>query len=103
MQAALVHAAEVPLALASTACDVLDHLEPVVNEGTSHALSDADIAISLAHASVIAGLANVRINIPMIKDEETASNLTSRANQVEALANTRADALRTALRARPSA
>jgi formiminotetrahydrofolate cyclodeaminase len=102
MQAALVNAAEVPLALATTACDVLDHLALVVNEGTSHALSDADIAISLAHASVVAGLANVRINIPLIKDEQVASNLATRANQVEAQANTRSDELRSALQERMS-
>lgn len=97
MQNALVNAGEVPLALAETACEVLDHLAPVVAHGTTHALSDADIAILLAQASVTAGLANVRINIPLIKDPAIAVRLATRANDVEALAVERTTSLRRAL------
>ena len=97
MQRALVNAGEVPLAMAETACDVLDHLAPVVAFGTTHALSDAEIAILLAQASVTAALANVRINIPLIKDPDIAMQLTTRADQAQALASERTETLRRAL------
>jgi formiminotetrahydrofolate cyclodeaminase len=100
MQTALIHAAEVPLGLASSACDLLDQLAPVVSHGTPHALSDADIAISLAHASVVAGLANVRINIPLIKNETKAAGFTRQSDDLETRANARAESLRSALKAR---
>jgi len=97
MQAALVNAGEVPLGLATLAGKILDLLQPVVSGGTSHALSDAEIAVSLAEAAVIAGLANVRINIPLIKDPEISARLAERTDAVEAAARERAATLRTVL------
>ena len=97
MQAALVNAAEVPLQLATSAGQVLNLLDLVASEGTSHALSDAEIGVSLAEASVIAGLANVRINIPLIKEAAVAADLARRADQVEATARQRATDLRAIL------
>jgi formiminotetrahydrofolate cyclodeaminase len=94
MQAAVVNAAEVPLQLATSAGQVLNLLDLVASEGTSHALSDAEIGVSLAEASVLAGLANVRINIPLIKEAAVAADLARRADQVEATARQRAAALR---------
>lgn len=84
MQAALVSSAQVPLELATTAVHVLQLLEPVVEQGTSHALSDAEIAVSLAEAAAHAALANVRINVPLIRDADIATSLASRANALEA-------------------
>ncbi len=87
MQAAMINAAEVPMGLAGHALAVLDHLEPVMRQGTTHALSDAAIGVSLAQASVTAALANVYANIPFIKDEATATDLTNRANAIQTSAN----------------
>jgi formiminotetrahydrofolate cyclodeaminase len=100
MQAALVNAGEVPLRLAEQACGVLDCLEAVALHGTTHALSDADIAVSLAHAAVLAGLANIRINVPFIKDAAISQRLSERANELETVANERATNLRSTLAAR---
>ncbi|MBA2469003.1 MAG: cyclodeaminase/cyclohydrolase family protein [Chloroflexia bacterium] len=97
MQAALVNAASVPLILAEAACGLLTELGPVVREGTSHALSDAEIAVGLAHASVAAGLVTVRINIPHIKDEAKARSLSAQADMVERRANQEATSLRATL------
>lgn len=83
MQSAITHAASVPLVLAEAACGLLEELGPVVQHGTAHALSDAEMAVILADTSVSAGLVNVRVNIPLIKDEAKARALTSRAIAVE--------------------
>lgn len=87
MQAAMINAAEVPLGIASHALEVLDLLEPVMRQGTTHALSDGAIGASLGQASVTAALANVYANIPFIKDQAIATDLTNRANAIQARAN----------------
>lgn len=97
MQAAIVHAASVPLILAEAACGLLEELGPVVQHGTAHALSDAEMAVILADTSVSAGLVNVRVNIPLIKDEAKARALTSRAIAVEQKADRLAAELHEAL------
>lgn len=102
MQAALVNAAETPLALATTAAHVLELLEPVAREGTTHALSDAEIAVALAGVAVTAGLSNVRSNIPLIRDATLAAGFAARAGEVEATARDRVEALNAILRARAS-
>jgi len=94
MQRAIVNAAMVPLFLAEAACGILEEMGPVVREGTLHALSDAEMAVILAQTSVSAGLVNVRVNLPLIKDEARARGLAARAISVE----TRADRLATELR-----
>ncbi len=100
IQAALINATETPLGMAMTACELLDCLEPVVTLGSSHALSDAEIAISLAHVSVKAALVNARINVPLIKNAQIATDLVERADGIDARADMRVGALRTDLRER---
>ena len=102
MQAALVTSANVPLGLAATANQVLLLLEPVVEQGTSHALSDAEIAINLTDAAAQAALANVRINIPLIREAVTAEVLASSADDLEADVRARASHLRQRLDQRRS-
>ena len=102
MQAALITSANVPLDLATTASQVLHLLAPVIEHGTSHALSDAEIAVNLSEAAVHAALANVRINIPLIRDADTAETLTSRANDLDAEVRAFASQLRKRLDARRS-
>jgi len=97
MQAALVNAASVPLILAEAACGLLDELAPVAREGTPQALSDVEMAVILAHTAVTTGLVNVRVNIPLIKDEKRAQSLAERAAAVESRANRVAAELRDAL------
>jgi len=83
MQAALVDSANAPLGLAGSSLEILDDLEMVIQNGSSHVLSDADIAATLAHASVTVGLVNVRVNIPLIKDTDRARSLTEAADDIE--------------------
>lgn len=83
MQAALLDSANAPLGLAGTSLEILGDLETVIQNGSSHVLSDADIATTLAHAAVTAGLVNVRVNIPLIKDTDRARSLTEAADDIE--------------------
>lgn len=86
MQDALVHAANTPLGLAWTALDLLDLLRSVIKSGSTHVLSDADIAATLASTSVTTALVNVRVNIAMIKDVEVTQSLTKATDDIEARA-----------------
>lgn len=83
MQEALVNAANTPLGLARTAVELLADLEAVIERGSPHVLSDAQIAATLAHASVTTALVNVRVNIPMIKDADRSHYLTEAADEIE--------------------
>lgn len=83
MQAALKRSGEVPMRIAEAALVVLQQLEPVARYGNRQALSDAEIAVLLAHAAVDAGLATVRVNIPLIKDRGASSRFEARANDIE--------------------
>jgi formiminotetrahydrofolate cyclodeaminase len=100
MQDAIVHAAEVPLGLATSGAEVLALLEPVAREGTAHAASDTAIGINLAEAAVIAALSNVRANIPLIKHAPTAERFTVAANSLESRATSQAARLREILTSR---
>jgi formiminotetrahydrofolate cyclodeaminase len=97
MQEAIREAAEVPLELAATAVRILDRLEAVVVSGNANILSDAEIAITLAVACVEAALANVNVNLPLIKDAETAAPIREHATHIHQEAHDRAAALRACL------
>lgn len=97
MQEAIQAATEVPLELAGTAVRILDRLEPVIASGNANILSDAEIAITLAVACVDASLANVYVNLPLIKDAETAAPIREHAAHLQQEAQERAAALRSAL------
>lgn len=83
MQTALIGAADTPLGLAWLSLDLLDRLRAVIEHGRSHVLSDAEIAATLAHASVTTALVNVRVNIPMIKDADRTRLLNDKVAEIE--------------------
>lgn len=97
MQEALEEAAAVPLELAQTAIQLLEHLEPVVRLGSKHVLSDAATAITLGVTCVDCSLINVRVNLPMIKDLEVAGSLRGKAQKAEQHAHALAEELRAQL------
>ena len=100
VQAALRRSAEAPMRIAEAALSVLDHLEPVARHGSRQTLSDAGIAVTLAHASVASGLATVRVNVPLIKDQDLSASFGSRADDLERQAAERSEACFEALRER---
>ncbi len=83
LQKALVESAHAPLGLAQISLDLLERLRHVITASSKHVLSDADIAATLAHASVTTALVNVRVNINLIKDEAQTQSLTEEVEAIE--------------------
>jgi len=68
MQAALRHAAEVPLQIAESCGEVVNLALPAAEMGNRWAVSDAGVAALLAEAAMHAALLNVEINLASIDD-----------------------------------
>lgn len=102
MQVALRRSAEAPLGIAEAALGLLDHLEPVARHGGSQTLSDAVIAVTLARASVASALVTVRVNLPLIKNDEVSASFKSRADDLERRAADQAETCFAILRERRS-
>lgn len=86
LQAALIGAAEVPLATAESCVALLPDIEFIKTNGNPHVRSDAVIAAILAQAAVQASAVNVRVNTNMIKDRERAATLDAQLDLIEARA-----------------
>ncbi|MCX7669213.1 MAG: cyclodeaminase/cyclohydrolase family protein [Anaerolineae bacterium] len=69
IQAALRRAAEVPLAVAEAAVELLDLAGRAAALGNPNAASDAAVAALLAHAGLQGAARNVRINLLQIGDD----------------------------------
>ena len=100
LQESLFASARAPLGVVATATLLLEDLVPVIESGAINILSDAEIAIALAEAAVVAGLVNVRINLPMIKNAELVASLTDQVTELEASSKRNAQHCRDALTAR---
>jgi formiminotetrahydrofolate cyclodeaminase len=99
MQAALQSAAETPLLTARRAIEALDLASIVAEFGTKYALSDVHVAGQLLSAAIDSALVFVDVNISMIKDDEIASDLRWRADEVRSRLAGAKDALNSALTA----
>ena len=73
IEAALVHAAEVPLATARDAVAALDLALQAARQGNPNALTDAATAGHIAQAAFEGAALNVRINADQIADRERAA------------------------------
>lgn len=93
MQGAMEEAAAIPMQLAETGVEILETLQPVVLHGNPRVMSDAEVAVILARASVEASLVNARVNIDLIRDPDTSGNLASHARTIEQHAARLVDAL----------
>ncbi|MGI8483284.1 MAG: cyclodeaminase/cyclohydrolase family protein [Thermomicrobiales bacterium] len=100
LQEALHASARAPVGVVATATLLLEDLIPVIESGAMNILSDAEIAIALAEAAVVAGLVNVRINLPMIKNAGLAESLSEQVTDLEARSKRNAQACRDALATR---
>ena len=69
IQEALLHAADIPLAAAEAAVQVLNLAASAAQRGNKNAASDAAVAALLAHAALHGAARNVRINLEMIDDK----------------------------------
>lgn len=84
MQAALVGAADVPLAVAEACVALGESLEPVARFGNRHLLADARIAAWLTEAALRGALLNVRGNADLLRDTERRDQYRRRADELEA-------------------
>ena len=97
VQAALVEAIEIPLAVATECVTLGERLVPVAQLGNRHALSDAAAAALLVEAALRGALLNVRANVSLLRDPDSGARYLGRANSLEASGRTTTDQiLRTA-------
>ena len=82
MQDALKHAAHIPFVTAEKCLEVIKLAEPVGAKGNPNVVSDAATAIYLAQAALLAGIANVNVNLKLIKDEAFVDEWEKRRNLV---------------------
>jgi formiminotetrahydrofolate cyclodeaminase len=69
VQEALLHAADIPLAAAEAAVQILNLAALAVQHGNKNAASDAAVSALLAHAALHGAARNVRINLEAIEDK----------------------------------
>ena len=82
MQDALKHAAHIPFVTAEKCLEVIKLAERVGAKGNPNVVSDAATAIYLAQAALLAGIANVNVNLKLIKDEAFVDEWEKRRNLV---------------------
>ncbi len=70
MQEGLKHAVEVPMDTAKTSAKVIDLADKAAEHGKKDAVSDALVAAQMAYSGVVGGIANVKINLGDIEDED---------------------------------
>ena len=83
IQAALKHAALVPLETARRAFQIVEHAGKVVQNGNPNAVTDGVVAAMLARTAVLAGLYNVKINLTSINDGDFVADLSKQVDQLE--------------------
>ncbi len=81
MQAALAHAAEVPLETTSTAADAFETCARVRDAVSSAVASDLNCALHLLMAAAHCAAENVRINVGSLKDQAKSADLERRLAQ----------------------
>jgi len=90
IQAALQHAAEVPLRVAECCVEVLTLARVVVEKGNPNATSDGGVGALMAHAGLRGAAYNVLINLGSIRDDAFAQDrrarVTALATEAERLA-----------------
>jgi len=69
IQSALKEAADVPLACARLAAEVIKLCQPIAEKGNRNVISDAGVAVLAGQAALRSAALNVYINIGGIKDE----------------------------------
>ena len=83
IQRAMRRATEVPIEVAESCLEVLEHLRMVTVEGKRSALADAGIGAYLVHAALRASVFTARSNLGPIDDREFAGEVAGRADEIE--------------------
>jgi len=86
IQAALKHAAEVPLRVASETLEVMSLAEIVLKKGNPNAVTDGLVAVMMARTAILGALYNVKINLKSITDTVYVSKLSAQVREMETMA-----------------
>jgi formiminotetrahydrofolate cyclodeaminase len=87
LEAAMEHAAEVPLKVARESVAVMSLAVTVAQKGNVNAISDAGSAVHLAHSAMNAAALTVRINAEAATDREAAQAWLQEVHGLETRAN----------------
>jgi formiminotetrahydrofolate cyclodeaminase len=85
IQAALKHAAEVPLWVASETLNLIKLAEIVLKKGNPNAVTDALVAVMMARTAILGALCNVKINLKSITDTSYVSKLSAQVREMETI------------------
>jgi glutamate formiminotransferase / formiminotetrahydrofolate cyclodeaminase len=83
VDAALIGAAETPLAMARGAVRLMLLAQEIATIGNQNARSDAAVAVALARAALVGALENVRVNIAALSDQTAGTALRDEAERLE--------------------
>jgi glutamate formiminotransferase/formiminotetrahydrofolate cyclodeaminase len=97
IQAATLHASQVPLNTALLALQVMELALEAVSHGNINALSDGGSAAALARAALTGAGMNVRINARDLEDRSAAQDLLDRLAGIEQRASELESAIDTAI------
>ena len=89
LEAATIHAAEIPLQTMKTAFEAFDLLEAMAREGNPNSVSDAGVGALAVRSAILGAQLNVKINAAGIKDRATAQQLIEDADEIAAYASSR--------------
>lgn len=89
LEAATIHAAEVPLKTMKTAFEAFDVLEAMAREGNPNSVSDVGVGALAVRSAILGAQLNVRINATGIKDKTVAQALLDDADEIAAYASSR--------------
>ncbi|MBQ3781489.1 MAG: cyclodeaminase/cyclohydrolase family protein, partial [Bacteroidaceae bacterium] len=82
VEAATLHAAEVPLQTMRTASEVFPLCKAMADEGNPSSVSDAGVGALAARSAVLGAALNVRINAKELKDKDRAATLIAQARML---------------------
>ena len=82
IQRTMQHATEVPLKNAQGCHEVLELCYSLKDRFNKNAASDLECAEHLAHAGMLGCVANVRINLPSIKDETVVKSIEQKLDKI---------------------
>lgn len=82
IQFAMRGAAEVPLDVAARVRAVLEAAREVLPTANPNAVSDGAVAVLLSYAAAHGAIANVRINLASIKDEEYGREIVTQVDEI---------------------
>ncbi len=85
--AAVVRMTRAPLATAERCAEVLALARELSPIGAAHAISDAGVALQLAHAALRSALLTVDVNLPFLRDEEMADRIRTRRTELATAAD----------------